>query len=192
SFQVIKVPEAKEWAGNRHAREATKLTQAEYDWTWATDYPGWLSPTDGGIAAAIGSSSSAATAEAKLPQWDEEPTTGIDRALLSDQRQPILLYDDVVLYEDFVHDHGVVSLGVKVRVMPTCWFVLLRYWVRIDGVVLKASRSVFDTRYFHRFSDARVHRETTRLEATFAQLVAAGAPAAAGHYDDPQKAVPFL
>lgn len=47
------------------------------------------------------------------------------------------MYDDVVLFEDFIHDHGVVRMSVKTRTMPRCWYVLLRYWLRVDGVVMK-------------------------------------------------------
>lgn len=47
------------------------------------------------------------------------------------------MYDEVVLFEDFIHDHGIVRISVKTRIMPQCWFVLLRYWLRVDGVVMK-------------------------------------------------------
>lgn len=70
-------------------------------------------------------------------EWVACEPGGIDRQLLLDQSSPILMYDDVVLFEDFIHDHGVVRMSVKTRIMPTCWFVLLRYWLRVDGVVMK-------------------------------------------------------
>lgn len=38
-------------------------------------------------------------------------------------------YPQVVLYEDELADNGVTLLTGKVRVMPRCWFVLLRFWV---------------------------------------------------------------
>lgn len=57
--------------------------------------------------------------------------------MLRDVSSPILMYDDVVLFEDFIHDHGVVRLSVKTRIMPQCWFVLLRYWLRVDNVIMK-------------------------------------------------------
>lgn len=62
---------------------------------------------------------------------------GIDRQLLQDRSSPILMYDEVVLFEDFIHDHGIVRISVKTRTMPQCWFVLLRYWLRVDRVVMK-------------------------------------------------------
>ena len=70
-------------------------------------------------------------------EWVTCEPGGIDRKLLRDQSSPILMYDDVVLFEDFIHDHGVVRMSVKTRTMPRCWYVLLRYWLRVDGVVMK-------------------------------------------------------
>lgn len=70
-------------------------------------------------------------------EWVTCEPGGIDRQLLRDQSSPILMYDDVVLFEDFIHDHGVVRMSVKTRTMPRCWYVLLRYWLRVDGVVMK-------------------------------------------------------
>lgn len=76
--------------------------------------------------------------DAQLPvEWVACEPGGIDRQLLLDQSSPILMYDDVVLFEDFIHDHGVVRISVKTRIMPRCWYVLLRYWLRVDGVVMK-------------------------------------------------------
>ena len=75
-------------------------------------------------------------------EWVACEPGGIDRHLLLDQSSPILMYDDVVLFEDFIHDHGVVRMSVKTRIMPRCWFVLLRYWLRVDGVVMKVCVSM--------------------------------------------------
>lgn len=76
----------------------------------------------------------------KSAEWMACKPGGIDRTLLQDQSIPILLYDDVALFEDFIHDHGVVRLSVKTRVMPQCWYVLLRYWLRVDNVVMKVCK----------------------------------------------------
>ena len=51
------------------------------------------------------------------------------------------------LYDDELHDFGDMSLSVKLRVMPTCWFALLRCWVRVDSVGLRA----VETRFFCKF-----------------------------------------
>lgn len=81
--------------------------------------------------------------DAQTPvEWVACQPGGIDRQLLLDQSSPILMYDDVVLFEDFIHDHGVVRMSVKTRIMPRCWYVLLRYWLRVDGVVMKVCEHV--------------------------------------------------
>eukprot|EP01018_Ginkgo_biloba_P006674 Gb_14468 [translate_table: standard] len=105
-------------------------------------------------------------------------------------KDPILFYDEVVLYEDELADNGVSLLTVKVmiltvleilvicawsneRVMPTCWFLLLRFWLRVDGVLMR----VRDTRMYCAFeSDPKrmpvVIRERSRREDTFQALTA--------------------
>jgi type 2A phosphatase activator TIP41 len=70
-------------------------------------------------------------------EWRTCGAGGIDTALLGDRAAPILFFDEVTLLEDFIHDAGEVRLSAKVRVMPTCWYVLLRYWLRVDGITVK-------------------------------------------------------
>ena len=57
--------------------------------------------------------------------------------LLTDQSIPILYYDHVVLMEDDLHDNGLVQYIVKVRVMPTCAYILSRLFVRVDHVLIR-------------------------------------------------------
>ena len=53
------------------------------------------------------------------------------------------------------------------RVMPTSAYVLARYWLRVDGVLIR----VIETRVWARFENGkRWLRETTWREASFAQL----------------------
>jgi hypothetical protein len=46
-----------------------------------------------------------------------------------------------------LEDCGVVTIEAKIRVMPTCWFVLLKFFLRIDGVVVRTR----ETRLYHAF-----------------------------------------
>ena len=62
-------------------------------------------------------------------------------ALLT-RRDPIELFDEISLYESELDDHGVSSLSVKIRVTESCWFLLLRFWLCVDGV-LAFSRNAF-------------------------------------------------
>lgn len=60
---------------------------------------------------------------------------------------PILFFDEVVLYEDELGDNGIVSLSIKVRVMAERLLLLSRMFLRVDGVVLR----VRDTRVYVEF-----------------------------------------
>ena len=86
--------------------------------------------------------------------------SGIDMDMLRDQTQPIVHFVEMPIYEDFLHDFGECRLVVKLRVMPRCWFLLLRYWLRVDGVVAK----VRESRYFCAFGSGKVHAEHSEKE----------------------------
>lgn len=62
--------------------------------------------------------------------------------------------------------------------MPGCWFVLLRFWLRVDRVLVR----LYETRLMGSFCRAPgaplVRRELRRSEGTFEQLRSAGAPPA--------------
>ncbi|KAF8059428.1 TIP41L [Scenedesmus sp. PABB004] len=116
-----------------------------------------------------------------LPAWQPSERQ-IDRRMLMSKDEPILFYAEVPLYESELDDNGVCQLTVKVRVMPRCWLVLLRFWLRVDGCVVRLR----EVRYFSRLDaqPAVVIRETKHSEGTMAELAAAGAPASAAGYDD--------
>jgi type 2A phosphatase activator TIP41 len=148
---------------------------SDYDWTFTTHYGGSIRADDGARA---------------TPSW--VPTERrIDRALLT-ERDPILLYDELTLYESELDDNGIAHLGLKVRVMPKCWYVLLRFWLRVDGVLIR----LIETRVFCDVRDAsgapRVLRETQFREETWEQLRARGAPSAPSQYPDPDQAASVL
>jgi hypothetical protein len=63
---------------------------------------------------------------------------------------------------------------VQIRVMPKCWFVLLRFWLRVDNTLVRLR----ETRFFcSTATPQEVLREIKHCEGTFAELQAAGAPA---------------
>lgn len=65
---------------------------------------------------------------------------------------------------------------MQVRVMPRCWYVLLRFFLRVDGVLVKLR----ETRIFCPFTNDRtvgpIIRELKYSEGTFEELSKAGAP----------------
>lgn len=54
-----------------------------------------------------------------------------------------------MLYEDELGDNGCSMLGVKVRVMPSGFLILQRFFLRVDNVVFR----IFDTRMYVGFDD---------------------------------------
>ncbi|KAI6024518.1 TIP41-like family-domain-containing protein [Pisolithus marmoratus] len=51
------------------------------------------------------------------------------------------------VYEDELHDNGSSNLVVRIRVMPTCFFILARFTLRVDNVLFR----IHDTRIYHSF-----------------------------------------
>ncbi|GAQ82141.1 hypothetical protein KFL_001010260 [Klebsormidium nitens] len=119
-----------------------------------------------------------------------EPFEGsIDLELLM-ARDPILFYDEVVLYEDELADNGVTLLTAKVRVMPCCWFVLLRFWMRVDGARFRLR----DARIYCPFQPKEgeksicpvsVIREYTQREESFEALAQRGLGSETHNFADP-------
>lgn len=54
----------------------------------------------------------------------------------------------------------------RFRFMNDCWYVLLRSYVRVDGVRVR----IFDTRIFHDYTTREILREFTHREATYDEL----------------------
>ncbi|XDV54932.1 hypothetical protein PO909_023118 [Leuciscus waleckii] len=130
----VKVACAQEWQDSRADSEHSKDVVKRYDWTYTTDYRGTL----------LG----------EHMQIKVTPTADrIDMEKLK-AREQIQFFEDVLLFEDELHDHGVSMISVKIRVMlcvnadrvmPTSFFLLLRFFLRVDGVMIRIN----DTRLYH-------------------------------------------
>ena len=77
-----------------------------------------------------------------------------------------MFYKEAVLYEDDLHDEGSSELDVKVRAMPTCVFVRLRMFVRVDEVAIRNR----DVRYFHVYGSGKLYRDTVLRGAEWDDL----------------------
>lgn len=152
---VLQVADAKLWACKDFPKEKeAKHSNFHYDWTFSTPH--------------------ACTTTMDV-SWTRLEESGMNMALLQDQTVPILLFDEVVLYEDDLHDNGVVTLTCKIRVMPTCVYCLQRLWVRVDQVLLR----VRDTRVLLEFGDeckSKVFRDITWRECAWEDLSKHGLP----------------
>ncbi|CAI9104332.1 OLC1v1002980C1 [Oldenlandia corymbosa var. corymbosa] len=169
----VEVPAAAQWKFRSKPSEQIIL---DYDYTFTTPYSG----------------SETHETNSELTSAPEENHSGfcwedceerLDLVSLS-SKEPILFYDEVVLYEDELADNGTSLLTVKLRVMPSSWFLLLRFWLRVDGVLMRLR----DTRVHCRFvenAEPVVIRETCWREVTFKTLASKGYPVDSASYSDP-------
>ncbi|KAL9655996.1 hypothetical protein ABK040_007617 [Willaertia magna] len=75
----------------------------------------------------------------------ESNTDLIDYNLLKRNDIPIVFYDELLLFEDELHDHGTSYLTIKFRVMNNqCFYLLMRNFIRVDHVCIRC----VDTRYY--------------------------------------------
>lgn len=134
----------------------------DYDWTYSTTFPGFLnsiSPqpllstqTTPTLAAGLKPLSPPLSPIEGGKEWftpASDPATDripVER-LGPSSGEPILFYDDIVLYEDELADNGSSIVNVKVRVMPSGFLVLQRFFLRVDDVLFR----VFDTRLYCAF-----------------------------------------
>eukprot|EP01136_Pigoraptor_vietnamica_P028927 Opistho-1_new@86904 len=161
----IEVRHAKKWRSTRSTAEGEEITNVvkPFDWTFSTDYRGTLVDPNGAAQVA-------------------QTSARIDLDLLR-RPDPILFYDEVLLFEDELADNGMAVLTARVRVMPSCLFALQRFFLRVDDVLVR----IHDTRIFHQFGTHTILREYTASERSFDELRRiTGAPADAAPFGEPQ------
>lgn len=102
----------------------------------------------GGLSAELaGDAAAVAVAPDRYTACEREDTGRPLPLPLLLRRDPILFFHSITLYSDDLHDKGAVEISVKIRVMPRCFLVLLRRFLRIDG----GEASVRDVRFCHVF-----------------------------------------
>ncbi|KAL2886538.1 TIP41-like protein [Ceratocystis lukuohia] len=140
---MLQVSYARDWSSSRetsnsHVHEVVK----PYDWSYTTPYSGTL--------------------DAKSAAMMQEGKTLIPLELLK-RRDPILFFEDVVLYESELDDNGISLYSVKVRVHEKRMLLLARLFMRLDNVLVR----IRDTRVYVDFETDKVIREYTINEAPF-------------------------
>lgn len=90
----------------------------------------------------------------------------IDYNRLKRQDEPILFFDENILYEDELGDNGISMISVKLRVMQYGFYVLLNHFLRVDQVIFKSTA----TRYYHDFSTDYIIREIRTSEDSFESI----------------------
>lgn len=113
----IQVAVAQEWKASRKNSEAGKVIQRPYDWTFSTDFRGKIT------------NSKAEVTKEKL---------NMEKLM---KKEPILYFDQVILFEDELADNGISNLEAKVRVMPSGIFILLRLFLRIENVLFRVNET---------------------------------------------------
>lgn len=112
-----------------------------FDWSYSTDYKGTMRSLSPGF----------------------QPTsTPIPLELLK-RPDPILFFDDVMLYEDEMADNGITMYSIKIRVMPQRLLLLARFFLRLDNVLLR----IRDTRIYVDFDAGEVVREYLAKEESY-------------------------
>lgn len=131
---MLQVAHSREWQSTREKKhEGITEVVKPFDWSYSTDYKGTLrSPS---------------------PPF-ENTTTQIPLELLK-RPDPILFFDEVILYEDEMADNGITMYSCKIRVMPARLLLLCRFFMRLDNVLLR----IRDTRVYVDFGTGEVIRE---------------------------------
>lgn len=118
-----------------------------FDWSYSTDYKGTTH------------SNSAASTE-----WSaSDPSSTPIRTDLLSRPEPILFYDEVMLYEDELADNGIAVMSCKIRVMADRLLLLTRFFLRLDGVILRLR----DTRVYIELNTNTVIRQYTAKEESY-------------------------
>ena len=112
-----------------------------FDWSYSTDYKGTL--------------------RSSFPSF-ETTTTPIPIELLK-RPDPILFFDEVILYEDEMADNGITMYSCKIRIMPARLLLLCRFFMRLDNVLLR----IRDTRVYVDFGTGEVIREYVAKEEKY-------------------------
>lgn len=148
--KLLKVSYANEWLSTR--KEKHKNTEdvvldiyKPFDWTYSSEYKGTL----------------------KTGNFIRDDTKEIPLNKLSNTNEPILFFDDMVLYEDELADNGISSLSIKVRVMKNCLLILQKLFIRVDNVLLR----IFDTRVYIDFEELIIIREFKKMEINYDDIL---------------------
>ncbi|ODV85763.1 hypothetical protein CANARDRAFT_7136 [[Candida] arabinofermentans NRRL YB-2248] len=146
---LIQVSYANEWFQSRQQKHASNdevllEMYRPFDWTYSTNYQGTL----------------------LKGKFIRDDTMNIPLEKLKRQ-DPILFFDDMILYEDELGDNGISIMNIKIRAMHSCLLLLQRLFVRVDNVLIR----IYDTRLYIDFETNLVVREFKRQELDYDSLL---------------------
>ncbi|KAI9486988.1 MAG: TIP41-like family-domain-containing protein [Benjaminiella poitrasii] len=144
SSEKIKVAYSEEWTRKSSTNHTdVKDVVKPYDWTYSTDYKG--------------------TSNQKFKTHQGNSLIDMERLK---RQEPILFYNENILYEDELADNGTAMLTIRLRVMPSCFLVLQRFFLRVDDVLFRIN----DTRLYHEFGKDYIVREYSSKEAHYNEI----------------------
>lgn len=146
---MLQVAVAEEWKKERSHQEEVKQVVKPFDWSYSTDYKGTTHPGEA------------------LGAWEEvDQSKHPIRTDLLSRPDPIIFFDAVDLYEDELADNGIALLSIKVRVMGERLLLLSRFFLRLDGVIVR----IRDTRVYIEHATNKVIRQYTAKEEKYDTL----------------------
>jgi len=174
-----KVAASQKWIASKTDNQLDGMSVYQYDWSYSSNYKGTLRYLGN-------NTTEAGTKEEEPYRVSVSKTDRIDMERLK-RPDPILYFDEIHLYEDELDDNGVSIMSVKVRVMPSCFLVLLRFWLRIDHVMFHLQ----DTRIYHEFGTKHLVREVQIRESPY-ETLAKMMPNDKQKFSDPNMVSPML
>lgn len=182
---MLAVSYSQEWQKsreNKYAGQDIKGVVKPFDWSYSTDYAGTVSP----LASHAESTSEQQTRAAEATNTNNvEPSDAIDTSIAAQnantrsrafqrttnqiplellaRRDPILFFDETILYESELDDNGIALLSIKIRVMPQRLLLLQRFFMRLDDVVFR----IRDIRVYVEFATGEVMREYVAREEPY-------------------------
>ncbi|KAI1630854.1 TIP41-like family-domain-containing protein [Biscogniauxia mediterranea] len=156
---MLQVAYARSWSASREQTSAgIRDVVRPFDWSYSTTYRGTvIAPRERGGGGEEGEGA----------WWGQfRPSNRPIPIELLKRRDPILFFDDVMLYESELDDNGISVLSAKVRVHERRMLLLCRLFMRLDNVVVR----IRDTRIYVDFDAEEVTREYTVKEAPFSDV----------------------
>ncbi|CAM1505545.1 Fc.00g111820.m01.CDS01 [Cosmosporella sp. VM-42] len=141
--KMLKVAYARDWESTREGTtQKIKEVVKPYDWSYSTEYAGTVD---------------------NAAQKEFKPTEKAIPIELLKRRDPILFFDEVMLYESELDDNGISIFSVKFRVHDKRMLLLCRLFMRLDNVLVR----IRDTRIYVDFETDEVLREYTAKEDNY-------------------------
>ncbi|RPA80884.1 TIP41-domain-containing protein [Ascobolus immersus RN42] len=156
--RMLKVSYSEEWSKMRSSMTSSiKEIVKPFDWSYTpTNYAGTVTTPP------PASTTTESSTSFEFKQTDKP----LPLHLLS-APDPILFFDEVHHYEDELADNGIALLSTKIRVMPQRLLLLCRFFLRLDGVIVRVN----DVRVYVEFGEEKVVREVVEREESYKDVV---------------------